>query len=53
MTDPTSAKEMAAEFTSETAYSVLAEKRRRYAIHYLKQAEGPVTVREVADRVAA
>lgn len=41
------------ELASETAYAVLADKRRRYAIHYLKQARGPVTVRELAEQVAA
>lgn len=47
------AVESQAELTSETAYAVLSDKRRRYAIHYLKQSEGPVTVRELAEQVAA
>lgn len=52
-TEEGSATESVAELTSETAYAVLSDKRRRYAIHYLKQAENPVTVRELAEQVAA
>ncbi len=32
---------------------MLADKRRRYAIHYLKQRREPVSVRELAEQVAA
>jgi len=37
----------------ETAYSVLADRRRRYTVHFLKQTDGPVPVRELAEQVAA
>ena len=49
--DGVAAESAAAELTSETAYTVLSDKRRRYAIHYLKQAEDPVTVRELAEQL--
>lgn len=41
------------ELSSDLVYSVLADKRRRYAIHYLKQKKEPVAVRELAEQVAA
>lgn len=34
-------------------YDVLADQRRRYVLHYLKQEDGPVGVRELAEQVAA
>lgn len=40
-------------FSNDELYDILADKRRRYAIHYLKQREEPVTVRELAEQVAA
>ena len=39
--------------TNDDLYDVLADKRRRYAIHYLKQQREPVTVRDLAEQVAA
>jgi len=39
--------------SSDLVYSVLADKRRRYAIHYLKQHKEPIAVRELAEQVAA
>ena len=39
--------------TSDQVYSVLSDKRRRYAIHYLKQRKDEVSVRELAEQVAA
>lgn len=39
--------------SSDVVYSVLADKRRRYTIHYLKQRREPVAVRELAEQVAA
>ncbi len=41
------------EITSADVYDLLANKRRRYAIHYLKQVDGPVSARELAEQVAA
>lgn len=41
------------ELSSDLVYSVLADKRRRYAIHYLKQHTEPIAVRELAEQVAA
>lgn len=34
-------------------YLALADKRRRYTLHYLKQREEPVSVRELSEQVAA
>jgi len=39
--------------SSDAVYDALADKRRRYALHYLKQRSEPVTVRELAEQVAA
>jgi predicted transcriptional regulator len=41
------------ELSNDDLYEVLADKRRRYAIHYLKQCREPVAVRELAEQVAA
>jgi DNA-binding transcriptional ArsR family regulator len=38
---------------SDAIYDALADKRRRYALHYLKQRSEPVTVRELSEQVAA
>jgi predicted transcriptional regulator len=40
-------------FSSSDIYDVLSDRRRRYAVHYLKQVDGPVGVRELAEQVAA
>ena len=37
----------------DAVYDALADKRRRYALHYLKQRDEPVTVRELSEQVAA
>nr|WP_247730860.1 hypothetical protein [Halovivax limisalsi] len=34
-------------------FDLLSNRRRRYAIHYCKQADGPVTLGELAEQVAA
>lgn len=39
--------------SNDELYDVLADRRRRYAIHYLKQCREPVSVRELAEQVAA
>ena len=39
--------------SNEEAYDQLANHRRRYALHYLKQAEGPVDIGDLAEQVAA
>lgn len=39
--------------STDTVYRVLSDKRRRYALHYLKQRKEPVSVRELAEQVAA
>jgi len=41
------------ELSSEAAYEFLSDRRRRYALHYLKQRQEPVSVRELAEQVAA
>lgn len=38
---------------TELIYRVLSDTRRRYAFHYLKQQRGEVSVRELAEQVAA
>jgi hypothetical protein len=40
-------------FSSDAAYDILSYKRRRYAVHYLKQVDKPVEVNELAEQVAA
>ena len=39
--------------SAEDVYEVLSNRRRRYAIHYLKQSDGPVDVSTLAEQVAA
>lgn len=39
--------------SSQTIYGLLADRRRRYAIHYLKQRDEAVSLRELAEQVAA
>lgn len=39
--------------SEETLYGVLSDKRRRYTVHFLKQRDEPVAVRELAEQVAA
>ena len=41
------------DFSSDVLYGLLADKRRRYALHYLKQRREPVAVRDLAEQVAA
>lgn len=38
---------------TDSLYAALADKRRRYTLHYLKQRGEPVTVRELSEQVAA
>ena len=39
--------------SSDVVYSVLADKRRRYTVHHLKQQGGSVSVGDLAEQVAA
>lgn len=39
--------------SSQSIYGLLADRRRRYAIHYLKQKNEPVSLRDLAEQVAA
>jgi hypothetical protein len=39
--------------STEDVYEVLSNRRRRYAIHHLKQTDGPVDVSTLAEQVAA
>lgn len=39
--------------STEDIYGVLSNRRRRYAIHYLKQTDGPIDVSTLAEQVAA
>lgn len=41
------------ELSSQQLYSVIGDRRRRYTVHYLKQQEGEVPVRDLAEQVAA
>jgi hypothetical protein len=45
--------EIASGLSTEDVYEVLSNRRRRYAIHYLKQADDPVDVSTLAEQVAA
>lgn len=47
------AEESADDLSSDVVYSLLADKRRRYTLHYLKQRREPAPVRDVAEQVAA
>lgn len=59
MTDPDileeleGAEEATDEISSDVVYGLLADKRRRYTIHHMKQVEGPVSVGDLAEQVAA
>ena len=37
----------------ETVFSILSNRRRRYALHFLKSRDGPVELRELSERIAA
>lgn len=37
----------------DQAYNILSDRRRRYAIHHLKQVDSPVSVQDLAEQVAA
>lgn len=39
--------------SNDNIYDVLSDKRRRYTLHHLKQRDGPVSIRELAEQVAA
>jgi hypothetical protein len=39
--------------SQETIFETLSNRRRRYVIHYLKQFEGAVPVRELSEQIAA
>lgn len=41
------------ELSEDTVFEILSNRRRRYVFHYLKQQEGEVYLREVAEHVAA
>ena len=41
------------ELTGDAIYDALADQRRRYALHHLKQVDEPVSVRSLAEQVAA
>jgi hypothetical protein len=42
-----------ANLSTEDVYEILSNRRRRYAIHYLKQTDGPVDISTLAEKVAA
>lgn len=39
--------------SNNEVYDLLADTRRRYTLHYLKQSDGPVEVRDLAEKIAA
>lgn len=41
------------ELSSETVFKTLGSRRRRYVLHYLMQVDGPVTVRDLCEQIAA
>ena len=51
--DSESARDTSPKLSTEDVYEVLSNRRRRYAIHYLKQTDGPVDVSTLAEQVAA
>jgi hypothetical protein len=48
-----SSSEPSPALSTEDVYEVLSNRRRRYAIHHLKQADDPVDVSTLAEQVAA
>ncbi len=52
-TDLQADTEAPSDLSTEDVYEVLSNRRRRYAIHYLKQTEGSVDVSTLAEQVAA
>jgi hypothetical protein len=48
-----SADERGRTLSNEALYDALSQKRRRYALHYLKQRDDAVSVQELAEQVAA
>jgi len=43
----------AGEFSADDVYKVLSYRRRRYAVHHLKQIDEPVSVGDLAEQVSA
>lgn len=41
------------DLSEETVFSILQNRRRRYALHFLKQENGPVQIGDLTERVAA
>lgn len=41
------------ELSTEAVFETLSSRRRRYTLHYLKQRDEPVTIRELSEQVAA
>jgi DNA-binding transcriptional ArsR family regulator len=39
--------------SKDTIFSMLSNQRRRHVLHYLKRNEGPATIRELAEQLAA
>lgn len=39
--------------STEAVFETLSSRRRRYTLHYLKQRDGPVTVRDLSEQIAA
>jgi hypothetical protein len=52
-TPETEDPKVSTDISTEDIYEVLSNRRRRYAIHYLKQADGEVDVSTLAEQVAA
>lgn len=53
LSDPETDVSAPADLSTEDVYDVLSNRRRRYAIHYLKQVGGPIDVSTLAEQVAA
>jgi hypothetical protein len=51
--DSQSARDTSPRLSTEDVYEVLSNRRRRYAIHHLKQTDSPVDVSTLAEQVAA
>ncbi len=53
VSDGSHGRKSARVLTTEVIFETLSNRRRRYALHYLRQVEEPVTIRDLAEQIAA
>jgi DNA-binding transcriptional ArsR family regulator len=46
-------REAESELSKDTIFAMLSNQRRRHVLHYLKRNEGPATIRDLAEQLAA